>query len=137
MHAYAFHSYQNSDHLHWTNTTVFKKWFSLFLMYWGNIWFITCFMCTTLYFYFCIHCRVLTTKSLVSICHHPPFTYFILPLTLSLLGITTLFSVPTFNSTVFISFLDMITCYQSLSSSGLLIRKDWKKGNYGLPYLYI
>ena len=27
-------------------------------------------MCTMLYFYFCIHYSMLTTKNLVSICHH-------------------------------------------------------------------
>ena len=34
------------------------------------------FMCTALYFYFCMPYGVLTTKNLVSICHHIviPFT---------------------------------------------------------------
>ena len=38
-----------------------------------------CFMCTTLYFYFCMHYSVLSTKNLVSIWHHVPFTHFAFP----------------------------------------------------------
>lgn len=52
-------------------------------------------MHTILYFYFCMHYTMNTTKNLVSICHHivASFTHVPFPLVPSLLVTTTLFSV--------------------------------------------
>lgn len=70
---------------------VFFLFFYFFFIKVTLVYNITCFMCTTVYFYFCIHYSVLTTKNLASICHHivdshpRHFTHF-LPPTLSSSG---------------------------------------------------
>ena len=47
-----------------------KNFFNFFFIKVTLVYNIICFMCTTVYIYFCIHYSVLTTKNLVSICHH-------------------------------------------------------------------